>query len=438
MNRQFLKDSIVLRTGIVTLLAIMLGIPIALVRDLVIERKQTRDSAVREVTEKWGRRQTLIGPVLSVPVKRSWKDKEGEIRTCVELAHFLPDRLAVNAGVSPEIRYRGIYRVVVYNANVTVTADFPASLIPPNMADDKEILWRDAFLTMGMTDLRGIKGITAVMNGHCPLTAEPGLQTRDFLNAGFTFRTPLPSGENALLHFQFDMSLNGSDEFRTVPLGRTTTMTASAPWKDPSFVGDFLPEKREITDVSFNALWKVIDLNRNLPQVWNGPESHLSDSSFGVMLFLPLDEYQKNERVVKYAIMFIALTFLAFTIIDVLNRSPFHPVHYLLVGLALILFFVLLLSLSEHLSFDLAYFVASIPVIVLISSYTRGVTRNWRLAGAVAAILTALYAFLFVLLQLEDYALLLGSVGLLLSLSLVMYLTRGIDWFGVGKARVGE
>ena len=438
MKGNIIRDSIILRIAIVTFLAILLEIPIALVTTLVYERKQTRDFAVREITEKWGRQQTLIGLILSIPVKHSWQGKDGEAKTCVEFSHFLPDNLNVNAELTPETRKRGIYRVVVYNAHLTITADFPASLLPETTAGEAEILWEDAFLTMGVTDLRGIRNITAVMDEDRPLTPEPGLRTADLLDGGFTFRTPLHSGEKPPLHFKFDMSVNGSDEFRIVPLGRKTVMTARSPWKDPSFIGDFLPERREVSGDSFTASWSVIDLNKNLPRAWKGPQPRLKDSSFGVMLLLPIEGYQKNARVVKYAIMFIALTFLAFAIIDVLNRSPFHPVHYTLVGLALILFFVLLLSFSEHLPFDLSYFLASVPTVVLIAAYTRGVARSLKVAGAVAAILTTLYTFLYVVLQLEDYALLLGSIGLFVSLALVMFLTRGIDWFGLGLSKVEE
>ena len=432
MKRRSLRDSIVLRIAVVCVLAILLEIPVSLVSDLIHERKGRRDSGAREIAEKWGLQQTVTGPVLSVPVKHTTRNKDGVVKTSVEFSHFLPDSLVVSTQLAPDIRYRGIYRVVVYNAHVNIEADFPGALLPERTGES-EILWQEAFLTMGITDLKGIRSITGVMNDDRRLSPEPGLRTRDLMQAGFTFRTPLPPGEKPL-HFKIDMSLNGSGEFRIVPLGRQTTMTADSPWRDPCFVGDFLPERREITGTSFNASWNVIHLNRNLPQAWSGPQPNLNDSSFGVMLHLPVDGYQKCARVVKYSIMFIALTFLAFTVIDVLNESPFHPIHYLLVGLALILFFGLLLSLSEHLSFNGSYLIASIPIVALITAYTRGVTRSWKVAGVIATILTVLYTFMFVLLQLEDYALLLGSVGLFVSLALVMHLTRGIDWFGPRSA----
>jgi inner membrane protein len=179
----------------------------------------------------------------------------------------------------------------------------------------------------------------------------------------------------------------------------------------------------------FRAEWSVLDFNRNLPQSWTGAQKSISASTFGARFVMPVDEYQKNERAVKYAILFIALTFLGFFLIDTLGASPFHPVHYLLAGLALILFFVLLLSLSEHVAFNVAYSVASTAILLLVSLYLKGVTGKWSIAFSIGGILFGMYAFLFVLLQLEDLALLLGSVGLLGILAVVMHLTRRIDWF---------
>ncbi|ABK18332.1 cell envelope integrity protein CreD [Syntrophobacter fumaroxidans] len=437
MNPFSLRSSIVSRMLIVAVLGTVLVIPISLVTDLIQDRRHTRAEAVSEVTEKWGRQQTVTGPILTIPVKRKHKLSDGTIKPYIVHAHFLPDSLDCNAELSPSIRYRGIYRVVLYTAGLHLEAAFSAPALSENESADSEILWSDAFLTLGISDLKGIKDIHKAACEDSPLTPEPGLRTKDLLQAGFTFRTPLSPGQSRF-RFVLDAGLNGSEELRFVPLGKTTQVRAQSSWADPSFVGDFLPEERNITDSSFKASWKVLHLNRNLSQSWIGPQPNLESSSFGVKLLLQVDEYQKNWRAVRYAIMFVALTFLAFGMIDVLNRSPFHPVHYTLVGLALVLFFVLLLSVSEYRSFNTSYLVASLPNIFLIGAYTRGVTRRWGVTAVIAGVLVALYGFLFVLLQLEDYALLLGSMGLFVSLSLVMFLTRRIDWFGMGSGKARE
>jgi inner membrane protein len=437
MNLSSLRDSVMVRMIIVAVLGIVLQVPISLVSHLIWDRQRTREVAVGEVTEKWGRPQTIIGPILTVPIKRSAKSNDGGVRTYTEQAHFLPDTLALNAELTPEVRYRGIYRVVLYNTQLTIEADFPSPQSHDDVVGDGEILWKEAFVTIGISDLKGIRTISSATCGDRLLTPDPGLRTKDLVPAGFTLRTPLSPGENSI-RLALDTSINGSEELRIVPLGKQTRLSAHSSWGDPSFTGDFLPEKREITDSAFRASWNVLHLNRNLPQAWTGPQTHLGDASFGVKLLLPVDEYQKNSRAVKYAIMFISLTFLAFAMIDVLSDSPFHPIHYTLIGLALILFFVMLLSLSEHLSFNISYLLASAPVIIIISMYTRGITRQWRVTAVVAGVLASLYGFLFVLLQLEDYSLLLGSLGLFAGLALVMFLTRSVDWFGVARPKRAE
>lgn len=439
-----MRDSVVLRMCIVAGLGIMLLFPISIISQLVSERQETCSTALREVTEKWGVKQTITGPILTIPVKYTERVNDETSRVTVQFAHFLPNVLNVNTLITPEIRYRGIYRVALYNAQLSAEADFAALRFDGNLASQLEwvrkdasahveILWKEAFITFGITDLKGVRKITGAAADGQPLVAEPGLCTKDLVQTGFTFKMPLSENQNPG-RLKLEMSVNGSEEIRVVPLGRETKVEMRSAWASPSFIGDFLPERREISGESFNATWNVLHWNRNLPQSWTGTQPHLQASSFGVKLLLPVGEYQKNIRAVKYAVMFIALTFLAFFVIDVLSGSPLHPIHYTLVGLALVLFFVLLLSVSEHLSFDIAYLIASVAVVLLITMYTRGVTDRWDMAAVVAGILIILYGLLFILLQLEDYALLLGSVSLFASLTSVMYLTRRIDWFRLGRA----
>ncbi len=229
------------------------------------------------------------------------------------------------------------------------------------------------------------------------------------------------------------VDLNGSEQIQVVPVGKVTDLSVASHWADPSFVGSFLPSRRNVTKTDFTADWRVLHLNRNFPQNWIGAREDLRGSAFGVRLIVPIDEYQKNSRAAKYAILFIALMFLAFGMTDVLARVTFHPIHYALVTLALILFYVLLLSLSEQIGFNGAYLLAAIAVLALVVIYLYGLTQRARVSSALGGLLLVQYVFLFVLMQLEDYALLVGSLGLFVLLSVVMYLTRKIDWFTVGE-----
>jgi inner membrane protein len=216
-----------------------------------------------------------------------------------------------------------------------------------------------------------------------------------------------------------------------MPVGRETTVQVGGSWGNPSFVGAYLPEERSVEPNKFLASWKVLHLNRNYPQQWTGASVNLKESAFGIKLLMGLDEYQKTMRSAKYAIMFIVLTFLSFFMAEVLNKRIIHPIQYVLIGLALTIFYTLLLSISEQTNFNRAYLLSSAATIALIGLYTRSVLNSILAAAIITGILAVLYGFLFIVLQLQDYALLLGSIGLFLILALVMYITRNINWFAV-------
>lgn len=435
MKESSLKNSILLRMVLIAALVIALLIPIVLVQFIVADRQASHLSAVREVTQKWGGSQVLSGPVLSIPIRHidaAGKDSPG---SSAEILHILPENLRVVADVSPEIRMRGIHRVVLYTLRLAAEAEFRTQAATASLIEKHEILWDDAYLTVGITDPKGLRQITSVNVAGRNIRPQPGIAERERVAAaGFTVDS-LMLAPQGTFQFAMRMELKGSENFKVAPVGKQTRLDMRGPWGDPSFIGDFLPEKRVVTEGSFEAAWQVLDFNRNLRQSWIGNGPDLLAPAFGVRLMLPVDEYQKNTRALKYAILFIALTFLAFLMIDVLTKTPFHPVHYCLVGFALILFYILLLSLSEYILFDTSYFIAGAAVVLLIGGYTRGVTRRWDLTALISSLLILLYAFLFILLQLEDYALLIGSIGLLIILAVVMYITRKIDWFTLGKSQ---
>jgi inner membrane protein len=390
----------------------------------------THAAAVRDVASQWGGRQVLTGPIVSIPEEPTHTDGKGRRGGGGYCTHLLPERMHVEARLSPEVRRKGIYRVPLYAAVLTIRADFLLSSLRRNR---EEPLWSDSYLSIGLSDVKGITALRkAVVNG-IPVIPEPGVRNGDHVSSGFTIPLPALSSDSRV-HVEMEIDVRGSQEFCIAPVGRNTTAVFSSSWADPGFIGDYLPVKRDVSAAGFRAEWSVLDFNRNLPQSWTGAQKSLSASTFGARFVMPVDEYQKNERAVKYAILFIALTFLGFFLIDTLGASPFHPVHYLLAGLGLILFFVLLLSLSEYVAFNTAYAGASAAILLLVSLYTKGVTGKWAIAASIGGILLGMYAFLFVLLQLEDLALLLGSIGLLCILAAVMHLTRRIDWFHSSSA----
>jgi inner membrane protein len=234
--------------------------------------------------------------------------------------------------------------------------------------------------------------------------------------------------------------MGGSSRLVVVPAGDETVVSLSSPWPDPSFDGAWLPGQRQVGAGGFDATWRVLNLARNFPSHWTDrqvDERRLSASAFGVSFLSPVDTYRTNERAVKYQLLFLGLTFLCFTLIELLAALRVHPVQYLLVGLALCLFYLLLLSLSEQIGFSRAYPIAAAAVVVLVTAYVRSVLATPARALVIGGFLSALYGFLYVLLQIQDYALLVGSAGLFAVLGAVMWLTRRVDWYALG-ARTPE
>ena len=417
-------------------LTLLLLIPSFMIRGLINERQARRDNVVNDIAYKWsGGRQTIAGPILTVPFKRYYKDGKGKTRTVTHYAHFLPEKLSIEGTIVPEIRYRSIYKVVLYHADLHFEGEFSNPDIGNLNISRKNALFKDAFLQIGMTNVKGIKEPIQIVWNESKLVADPGVKSNDVVTQGVSTNVSLSATKDNH-KFSFDAKFNGHQLLSFAPVGNETKVKISSSWNSPSFMGDFLPVTRKISEKGFSAKWKVINLNRSFPQAWIGNAYHISSSFFGVKLFKSVDHYQKVMRTVKYAIMFIALTFLAFFLIEVLNQSrvkKLHPIQYLLIGSGLVLFYSLLLSLSEHIMFFKAYLLASVAVVILIALYSRTLLASNSLARIIAAILVVFYTHLYIVLQLEDYALLIGSIGLFCVLAFVMYLTRNIDWSKMGE-----
>jgi inner membrane protein len=434
------RYSIGLRMIVIAALTLLMLVPVSFVESLIDERAARRDEATKEISEKWGGKQVVSGPVVSIPyktfVRQERTNDKGVVSYTMEeitdFLHILPERLAVTTKLTPEIRYRGIYQIILYRSTIHLEGSFLlASVVNDFAISPDKILWNDATVSLGIADLKGIKDAIFVQWNGASVAANPGLNSNQVLEQGISIRPVLNGVEKA--DFSVDINLNGSTELMFVPVGRETSVSVAAPWANPSFVGAYLPEKREVKPNEFAATWKILHLNRNYPQAWTGNAYRIGESMFGTRLLSAIDEYQKTTRTAKYAIMFIALTFLSFFMAEVLTGRVIHPIQYVLIGLALVIFYTLLLSISEQVPFNAAYIVSSVAVILLITGYTRSVLANMRATLIILGILTILYGFLFVILQLQDYALLLGSIGLFIILAVVMYLTRTIDWFGIGK-----
>lgn len=434
----WVRNSFTIKLLSIGFLILVLLIPTSMLESLIRERQHLHDDATEEISSKWGGQQTIAGPVLTVPYTTALKDEKGNTEYVTRYAHFLPKNLKVDGHLVPEKRYRGIHVVILYVSTIRVSGiiEYPdvskAGISPASCHFNK------AFLSIGITDLKGIREpVSCEVNGKL-FAFSPGIPSHDILKSGVSFHYPLDSAGE--MNFAFNLELNGSTGIYFLPFGEETHVNLQSAWGSPKFDGSFLPDKRNIQDTGFTATWKVLQLNRNYPQQGTGSFIRSynddsaygkgnDDSSFGVKLILPVDEYQKNMRSVKYCVMLLIITFLTFFFVEVLNRKRIHPIQYLLVGFAICLFYVLLLSISEHLSFSRAYLISGIAIVGLVTFYVKYVFENLSLTLLFAVILSILYGFFYSLLQLEDYALLLGSVGLFLVLAVIMHLTRKVNWY---------
>jgi inner membrane protein len=429
--REWATSSIFLRVLFLGFLILLLQIPILQIDQLTYERENTRQSAVYEVTGLWGGAQTLMGPFLVIPYRYKGFHQQGWTVTETRHAYFLPDQLDVRAAMTTEVRRRGIFDVPLYRADLRFEGafahpDFSEWEIPP-----EDILWNRATLVVGLSHPSAIQEPAHLDFAGRKIAFRPGKGETPFLPAGISARLPgLPATTSSESNpFSYTLKLNGAEQLMFQPSGEITKVQMESDWPHPSFGGRYLPKSSQVLEDGFTAEWQVLHFGRNYPQKWifeTVDQEAIQGSELGVELLSPVDAYRMSKRTVKYEFLFTFLTFAAFFLFEIFNRLKVHSIQYLLIGAGLCLFYLLTLSLSEHLGFEIAYGLAALAVVGLVSIYCIQIlgSRAWSLS----AVLFALYGFLFMLLSLEDYSLLIGSMGLFAILAAVMFLTRNIDW----------
>jgi len=448
------KNSITIKLISIIVLVLLLLIPQNLIISLVNERQNTMEQAISDIASTWGYAQTLAGPVINVPYEMKSKNEKGEPIVTRNVAHFLPENLNIKAEVKPRKKSIAIYDAVIYEGTLDIQGNYTKLDIPEWQTNDVKVLWDEARIIFGMSDLRGISELVEVQLNDEKIELSPGIQDGEFLGINdnryesynYTQNAEAvnaksqmqPNGLSGIVrkannttekyNFSFKVSLKGSKRFMITPLGKETNVEINSNWGDPAFVGAFLPE-HDIKKDKFKAKWKILSLNRNYPQAWSDNTYMTQGSEFGVELLVPASQYQQTTRSAKYAILFVMLTFLVFFFVEITYKSKVHPFQYLLVGLALSIFYLLLLSISEHLGFKMAYCIAATSVVLLITLFTKGMIQKNFITIIMFCLLVVLYLFLYSLLILQDYSLLIGSVGLFLILAVIMYLSRRLNLF---------
>ncbi|HEY0942188.1 MAG TPA: cell envelope integrity protein CreD [Steroidobacter sp.] len=429
--------SVTAKAALVGVIVLLMLIPLAMLMGVVTERAGLREQAYRKVAEGWGGELTVGGPMLVVPTEYTVMvdDKERLVRSAV---YILPAQLSADVDVKlePQPRHVGIYAVPVYLSTLRLQGEFDFSTLQELVAKSgATYLWSQARLRLPMDTVRSLREIKHANFAGRQVKlgpASPGL-----------YRGIEASVDLSELHrspgatFDFGTVIAGSRAVSFLPLGSATAVKLSSDWPHPSFRGSFLPVEHTISDQGFQARWQVLELNRSYGQVFQEGEVNdqaLAQSAFGVGLFQPVDIYQRGERAVKYAVLFIALTFMTFFAWEQVTRNPLHPLQYLLVGLALSMFYLLLIALSEHIAFALAYVVAATALVLLIGLYLAGALRSAQRGMVAGAAMGLVYGLLYMLLLSEDYSLLLGSIILFVALAAVMLTTRKIDWYQLKPA----
>lgn len=435
----WVRRSMTLRVALIGIIVLLLLIPLEMVEGLIRDREWTKHQVEEEVSSTWGGPQTLTGPVISVPIDEMTRTINAErqevwIKGRTIWRHYLPEELNVKGDLTDEVRYRGIYKVAGYWADLAMDGRF-AGIPHEATGPDRVVRWKDAVISLGITDLRSVAEIGTAEVAGTRLALEPGLPCTDFASTGIVSRFRLDAlGDSTPIPFTVRMRIKGSRNLGFLPVGRTTRVALHSTWNTPSFSGAFLPSERRVGP-GFDANWTVLHLNRSYPQRFEEARTDMEGSAFGVDLLVPVDDYQKSTRAAKYGIMLIVLVFTVFFFVEVMQRIRIHPIQYLLVGLALCIFYSLLIALSEHIGFGYAYIVSAVAVVVLVALYARSVFRMPKAAALLTLVLVLVYGFIFTIIRQEDFALLMGSIGLFLVLATVMWLSRKIDWYGADEGR---
>lgn len=405
------------------------------------ERLARRDEAVREITQSWGGAQTVVGPVLVVPYRvrlpavpaRVAGERGVPERIEIRRAFFLPRTLEISGEVLSERRYRGIYDAIVYRGVLELSGVFSPPEVEALGLAGADWLWEDAAVSLGVSDLRGTREELVLRLGDEAIVMMPGARGTLFGN-GVTAAAGAVDWRGGEVPFSIRLPMDGSGELLFAPVGVRTTVALTSDWPDPGFRGAFLPETREIGPDGFSALWQVSHYGRPYPQQWKEEDNFSHDpfraSFFGVGFVPPIDSYRSVERATKYAVLILVLVFTTYFLFEVVAGMRIHPFQYIMVGAALCLFFLGLLSFSEFVGFGLAYLAAAFLSWGLISGYSLAVLKSGRRTLIIAGLLALIYAVVFVILQLRDHALLLGTLGLFAALAAVMYVTRRVDWYG--------
>jgi inner membrane protein len=432
------------KIAMLVILILLLLIPIAMIRSLVSERSRRANEAELSIMEAWGSQLVLYGPVLRIPLEereeiRTKTEKEGEKTEIIVHNRALwitPKDVDINAEFAAQKKRRGIFTVALFSGDVSLSGSFNFDRARDEIKQNQELHPEQAEIIIGLTSQKGIRKITRADWNGGELFFKPG--NRDFsfdLYSQNGINASSPLDINGINSFNIQFGVQGGKSLRLLPVGETTLVHVKSDWPAPSYQGGFLPVTQNHDENGFDAQWEISYLSRSIPLHWITSESgghtgrmNLRDELFGVDFFKPLDHYALNERAVKYAILFLIIPFLTLFFLEIFSQKSVHPAQYLLSGLANVIFYLLLLSISEHIPFSYAYLIAAFALTVMITLYARSLLETWVRSAYMGLVMALLYLILYLTLNAEDWALLIGSIAAFAVCGVVMYLTRKLDW----------
>lgn len=432
-----IKHSSSLKLITIIFITVAMLIPISMVESTIHERSGLRHQAESSISNRWGEKQKISAPVLAIPYKEKIVEKitqlngwqvtdngfeKNKISYTDHVAYLLADNISISTEMNTEVRYLGIYEMPVYVTKSRIKGNFSEKDFSSINKTFTNINWKQAKLILPVEDVRGIRSISKVAFGIDTLDFVP-TSNNSYSFKGIEADIDLSDKNDSDIDFSLEVSLSGSKQLNYLPLARTSNITLTSDWNSPGFTGSYLPLSRDITETGFNSEWKILGLNRSFGQMWSDDSvdsNKISMSEFGFTLFQPADIYQQNIRSVKYAALFIALTFMAFFLFEIFFNLNIHPVQYFFNGGALSTFYLLLLAMSEHLHFSSAYLISSIAIVLLMTGYSITILKQ-RTRGLLIGLITAIiYGFLYFLIQSEQNSLLFGATGFFTALSVIM------------------
>lgn len=412
------------KIAVIGLIALLLMIPAAMVKSTMRDRQNYSDTAKRAIHNMWSEKQTVIGPILEVPYTVPFKNSNNTYVAKTYYFYIVPDTLDAHADLAPELRKRGIFETVLYTAHLQMQGAFSPKSHIPKRVNPTSIQWQKAQLIVNVSDTRGIQ-LVALKQGN----EKRLFKVHDRVSGsrlGQAMACDFPINDESLYAFDIDLRIKGSEDFNIVPVAERSKIQIASTWDSPSFSGKFLPDTRQVDQEGFSAVWEVTGLSRGFPQSWVGNNTELQESFLGTRLMMPVSAYTRCLRLVSYALLFVAFTFGAMFCAERMSGVAIHALQYLVAGFAMIVFYLLLLSIAEQLAFLIAYMIAATVIVSMLVLYVNAILKRRKLRYTLASMLVVMYSYFYLILLSEKYALLMGSTGLVVIIATVMYFTRDL------------